>query len=233
MATGNRETSPAANVLGWKPHMNTLRFSNCRTLLCLGAHSDDIEIGCGGTLLRLAAEHPGLEVHWIVFSGRGDRRAEAADSARQFLAEAGSTHVCIHEFRDSYFPAQYEALKGEFHELAASIAPDMIFTHRRDDAHQDHRVLAELTWCTFRNHPILEYEIPKYEGDLDHPNLYVPLDAATARRKAELIFDSFPTQRGKPWFTADTFLALMRIRGVECNAPAGYAEGFCCRKLVV
>ena len=209
------------------------RFNQIKSILCLGAHADDIEIGCGGTLLRLIAEHPGVEVRWIVFSANDERRAEANASAQRFLIEAGRKQIVVHNFRDSFFPVQYEAVKGAYHDLAAAGSPDLIFTHRRDDAHQDHRVLAELTWCAFRNHLILEYEIPKYEGDLGQPNVFVPLDEATSRKKVSTIVEAFPTQQAKPWFAAETFFALMKIRGIECHAPGGYAEGFYCRKMVI
>ena len=209
------------------------RLNQIKSILCLGAHADDIEIGCGGTLLRLIAEHPGVEVRWIVFSASEARRAEANTSAQRFLVEAGAKQIVVHNFRDSFFPVQYEAVKGVFHDLAGGGSPDLIFTHRRDDAHQDHRVLADLTWCAFRNHLILEYEIPKYEGDLGQPNVFVPLDETTSRKKVSTIVEAFPTQQAKPWFAAETFFALMKIRGIECHAPGGYAEGFYCRKMVI
>ena len=207
-------------------------LAGLREVLCLGAHPDDIEIGCGGTLLRLAAENPGLRVTWVVFSGEGERRNEALRGADLFLAGAGERTVHVERFRDSYFP--YDGgLKDRFHELAAGVSPDLIFTHRRDDAHQDHRAVADLTWCAFRDHLILEYEIPKYEGDLAPPNLFVPLDAATADRKVAGLFEAFPSQAARPWFTEETFRALLRLRGVESNAESGSAEAFHCRKLVL
>jgi LmbE family N-acetylglucosaminyl deacetylase len=209
------------------------RFPRLRTVLCLGAHADDIEIGCGGTLLRMLSEYPHAQVYWIVFSAKDGRREEALASADRFLAEAAEKQVVVKQFRDSFFPAQCESIKECFHELARDLSPDLIFTHRRDDAHQDHRTVAELTWCAFRNHLIFEYEIPKYEGDLGQPNVFVGLDETTGQRKVTDIVETFRSQQDKPWFRADTFWSLLRIRGIECNSPGGYAEGFYCRKLVV
>ena len=208
-------------------------FNNLRTVLCLGAHADDIEIGCGGTLLKLIERHPGLVVHWVVFSASDMRAAEARHSADTFLRDAGESSITIHDFRDSFFPYQAEAIKEAFHALAAKVCPDLIFTHRPDDAHQDHRVLSEMTWCAFRNHAILEYEIPKYEGDLGRPNLLAQLSAEQAYRKVAHLMSAFPSQREKPWYTEDTFRALLRLRGLECHAPDRFAEGFYARKLVL
>lgn len=204
-----------------------------RRVLCLGAHADDLEIGCGGALLRLAEECADLRVQWVVFSGTAERAREAQDSAAQWLPAGVPVDFVQHDFADSCFPAQWAEIKRAVADLRTGPPPDVIFTHRRDDAHQDHRVLAELAWCTFRDHWILEYEIPKYEGDLGQPNLYVPLSAAQARRKAEQTYAAFPSQQGRAWFTPETFLALARIRGVECQAPQGYAEAFYARKTVV
>lgn len=203
------------------------------SLLCLGAHSDDVEIGAGGTLLRLLAEHPGSHVRWVVFSSDDAREAEARSSASAFLTGAGSSEVIVHRFRESYFPTVAAEIKDAFEALKPGHVPDLVLTHRRDDAHQDHRTLAELTWNTFRNHLIAEYEIPKYEGDLGHPNLFVPLDAATAARKVDLLMEHFGTQRSKGWFRPDTFRAVMALRAIECNAPDGWAEAFHVRKIVV
>ncbi|NNJ24989.1 PIG-L deacetylase family protein [Alienimonas chondri] len=207
-------------------------LTGVREVLCLGAHPDDIEIGCGGTLLRLLAENPGVRVTWVVFSGEGERRDEALRGADLFLNDAGERAVHVERFRDSYFPFD-SGLKDRFHELAAGVSPDIVFTHRRDDAHQDHRAVAELTWCAFRDHLIFEYEIPKYEGDLAPPNLFVPLDASTADRKIAQLAEAFPSQAARRWFTADTFRGLLRLRGVEANAVSGVAEAFHCRKLVL
>lgn len=202
-------------------------------VLCLGAHSDDIEIGCGGTLLRLLGERPGTRVTWVVFSADDQREAEARRSATDFLADAGDAEVLVHRFRESYFPYVAADIKDAFEELKLAVAPDIVFTHRRDDDHQDHRTLGQFTWNTFRNHLVLEYEIPKYEGDLAHPNVFVPLDESTAERKVELLMRHFGTQRNKSWFRAETFRGLLAIRGVECVAASGAAEAFHARKLVL
>jgi len=204
-----------------------------RRILCLGSHCDDIEIGCGGTILRLLREHPGAVIHWNVFSSTPIRKREALRAADVFLAEAKEKKVAIKKFRDSFFPSLHARIKGEFEKLKQEFNPDLVLTHYRHDLHQDHRVINELTWNTFRNHLILEYEIPKYDGDLGAPNCFVALDRFTCDRKAKYILDSFPSQRTKQWFTADTFLALQRVRGIESNAVGGYAEGFHCRKLVL
>jgi LmbE family N-acetylglucosaminyl deacetylase len=203
------------------------------TVLCLGAHSDDIEIGCGGTILRLVDERSDTRVHWVVFSADDDREVEARNSAGDFLAGAGSATVIVHRFRESYFPFVGDAIKDAFEELKREVAPDVVFTHRRDDEHQDHRTIAGLTWNTFRDHLVAEYEIPKYEGDLGQPNLFVPLPAAIADRKVELLDKHFGSQRSKRWFRAETFRGLMALRAVECNAEAGSAEAFHARKIVI
>jgi LmbE family N-acetylglucosaminyl deacetylase len=203
-----------------------------RRILCLGAHCDDIEIGAGGTLLRLLREHPEAEIRWVVFSSTAVRRKEAVRAANLFLASAKRKKVVICNYRDSFFPSQQARIKGEFEKLKKEFAPDLILTHYRNDLHQDHRVICELTWNTFRSHLILEYEIPKYDGDLSAPNFFVGLDRATCERKAKHILDAFASQRSKQWFTADTFMSLQRIRGIEANSPGGFAEGFHCRKLV-
>jgi len=208
-------------------------FHNVRTLLCLGAHSDDIEIGCGGTILRLVRENPQVKVHWVVFSSQGPRRAEASLSANLFLKGAAHRKVVIHDFQDRYFPTQWGDIKKCFDELGKTVSPDLVFTHRRDDAHQDHRVVAELTWCTFRDHCVLEYEIPKYEGDLGNPNVLVPLSEQTAHTKAQHIVEAFASQRDKHWFSAETFLSLARIRGLECGPRQKFAEGFYGRKITL
>jgi LmbE family N-acetylglucosaminyl deacetylase len=202
-------------------------------LLAVGAHADDIEIGCGATILRLAAEHPGLSVDWLVLSGHGDRAGEAADSAAAFLAGAGATRVMVEGFRDGFFPYDGGAVKERFERLKTEVAPDLVLTHRLEDRHQDHRLVAELTWNTFRDHLILEYEIPKYEGDLGRPNLYVPVGQEHGERKVELLRKCFPSQAGRSWFNDDTFWATLRLRGIECNASGRYAEAFQARKLVL
>ncbi|HEX4475268.1 MAG TPA: PIG-L deacetylase family protein [Polyangiaceae bacterium] len=202
-------------------------------ILCLGAHSDDIEIGCGGTLLRLLKEHPGSSVYWVVFSATPDREKEARASAADFLEHAGDATVLVRAFRESYFPALWSDIKDSFEEVRHAARPDVVFSHHVHDLHQDHRVIAELAWNTFRNHVVLEYEIAKYEGDLGKPNLFVPLSKAQADRKVELLVRHFPSQAGRTWWRPDTFQGLMSIRGVECNAPDGRAEAFHARKCVL
>jgi LmbE family N-acetylglucosaminyl deacetylase len=201
-------------------------------VLCLGSHSDDIEIGCGGTILRLLSGQPEIEVAWIVFGSSNKRDQEARDSADRFLVQAKNKDIVVKNFRDGFFPFEGAQIKDYFEELKA-VSPDLIFTHNRKDAHQDHRLIAELTWNTFRNHLILEYEIPKYDGDMGQPNLFVPLEQEIYEKKIRYIVEAFETQRSKQWFGKDTFLALMRLRGMECVAPSGYAEAFYCRKLVL
>jgi len=202
-------------------------------VLCLGAHSDDIEIGCGGTLLRLLAERDDVEVCWAVLGSSGERDVEAMEGAAHFLAGANKKDVIVEHFKTSYFPWVGDRIKDFFEGLKERTSPDLIFTHYRDDRHQDHRLISDLTWSTYRNHLILEYEVMKYDGDLGSPNLFVALDEATCRRKADLLIDVFKSQRDKDWFTPDAFLALARLRGIEAKAPDGYAEGFYCRKVVV
>ena len=211
--------------LGVKP-------SGTLTILCLGAHSDDIEIGCGGTILRLAEQYPECELHWVVFSAIGDRRNEAQRGATFF---AGPTHLrgpLLKTFSDGFMPYVGAEVKAIFEELKQAISPDVIFTHHGKDAHQDHRLVSELTWNTFRDHLIFEYEIPKYDGDMGRPNVFVPLQSEVSQRKVRHIMDVFQSQHAKHWFQSETFLSLMRLRGMECNAPSGYAEAFYCRKLI-
>ena len=202
-----------------------------RRVLCLGAHCDDIEIGCGGTLLRLQQQNPRLEFHWMVFSSTPQRKREAMKSARFFLKSAAPSRIVIKNFRDSYFPFQGARIKDCFEFLKKSFDPDLIFTHCRDDLHQDHRLISELTWNSFRNHLVLEYEIPKYDGDLGSPNFFVGLPESLCRRKIHHVLSCFGSQRGKRWFTEDTFRATLRLRGIESNGSERYAEGFYCRKL--
>ncbi|HKA89880.1 MAG TPA: PIG-L family deacetylase [Haliangiales bacterium] len=191
-------------------------------VLALGAHADDIEIGCAGTLFRLQP----IELHYVVLSAGPERAAEARASA----AALGAAGVDVHAFRESYFPWAGADIKDAFEALKARVAPDVIFTPHRDDLHQDHAQVARLTWNTWRDHLILEYEIPKYEGELPPPNVYIPLTDAIARRKVDHLVDSFPSQSSRPWFRASTFEAILRLRGVECNAP--WAEAFTARKIV-
>lgn len=202
-------------------------------VLCLGAHSDDIEIGCGGTMLRLVNEVRGLNVTWVVFCGEGDRESEARGSAEEVLSNASSADVIVKRFRNGFFPYVAADIKEYFETLKAGAAPDVVFTHYRNDLHQDHRVISDLTWNTFRNHLILEYEIPKYDGDLGSPNCFVTLDAAQLEAKQELLERHFASQRSKQWFTRSTFEGLCRIRGIECASPTGFAEAFYGRKIVI
>jgi len=202
------------------------------TVLCVGAHSDDIEIGCGGTILRLAEQHPGSVFHWVVFSATGVRAAEARRAAELFVDRANLKGPLLKAFQDGFLPFVGAEVKATFEELKA-ISPDLIFTHSRKDAHQDHRLIAELTWNTFRDHMILEYEVPKYDGDLGQPGLFVPLPLEISQKKVRYIMDAFESQRTKRWFREDTFSSLMRLRGMECNAPSGYAEAFYCHKVVL
>ena len=202
-------------------------------VLCLGAHSDDIEIGCGGTILRLATQYPGCVFHWVVFSAPGVRAAEAQRSAALFADGANVINgPHLKDFQDGFMPFAGAGVKAVFEELKA-ISPDLIFTHNHKDAHQDHRIVAELTWNTFRDHLILEYEIPKYDGDMGQPGMFVPLESAVCETKVHHIMEAFQSQQSKNWFRPDTFFSLMRLRGMECNAPSGYAEAFYCRKLLL
>ncbi len=213
--------------------MTGLNFDKLKTVLCLGAHSDDIEIGCGGTLMKLAAENDGLIVYWVVFTAAGHRQVEARASARTFLVQAAKAKIIVKQFRNGFFPFQGDRIKEFFEELKERVQPDLVFTHYRDDRHQDHRTISDLTWNTFRNHMVLEYEIPKYDGDMGVPNVFVSLDEELCLRKAKHLCRFFKTQSNKHWFTTDTFLALMRIRGIECASPTNYAEAFYGRKLVL
>jgi LmbE family N-acetylglucosaminyl deacetylase len=202
-------------------------------LLCLGAHCDDIEIGCGGTILKLTATGRRVEVHWVVFGSDEQREQEALKSAHAFLGSVAASKVVIHTFRDGFFPYLGAELKERFEQLKAGFSPDLILTHYRHDLHQDHRLVSELTWNTFRNHLILEYEIPKYDGDFGSPNLFVPLDESICRRKIDYILGAFNSQSGKHWFSRELFSAILRLRGMEANASSGHAEGFYCRKAVL
>ena len=201
-------------------------------ILCLGAHSDDIEIGCGGSLLRILRMFPQSELHWVVFSALGPRGQEAVQSAELFAGKH-EKKVVLKQFRDGFLPQSWAEVKECFEQLKSEVNPDLIFTHWQGDAHQDHRVVSELTWNTFRNHLILEYEIPKYDGDMGRPNVFVSLDEADYKKKVDFLFEAFASQRQKPWFDQQLFLGLMRIRGMEANSPSGYAEGFHSRKIVV
>lgn len=202
-------------------------------ILCLGAHSDDIEIGCGGTILELLRNRRDLEFHWVVFSSGPGRDREARKSAGLFLKGAAKANVMVLDFRASFFPFEGTRIKEFFEELKSKISPHLILTHTRTDLHQDHRVINQLTWNTWRNHLILEYEIPKYDGDLGSPNFFVPFDRKVCDRKLSYLLSCFKTQRDKQWFTKDTFQGLMRLRGVEANSPGRYAEAFYSRKLIL
>ena len=214
--------------------VSALQTGSPLKVLCVGCHSDDIEIGCGGTVLQMLARNPNLDVTWMVFSSGGsEREKEARKSADLFLQKAHRKEVIIKDFRDSFFPFEGAAIKGAFEAELKGKAPDVVFSQSRKDAHQDHRLISELTWNTFRNHLVLEYEIPKYDGDLGQPNVFMPLDEESYKNKVAYLMEAFATQRSKRWFEPETFLGLMRLRGMECNAPSGYAEAFYGRKLVL
>jgi LmbE family N-acetylglucosaminyl deacetylase len=203
----------------------TLRFEpkipSGGTVLCLGAHCDDIEIGCGGTLIELSRRHPQARFVWAVFAGDEVREQETRAAA------------AVHRFRESFFPYVGSQIKDAFESLRSRVAPDLVLTHHLSDRHQDHRMLAELTWNTFRSHAILEYEIPKYEGDLGQPQVYCPLAAESAELKIETLLNCFPSQRARQWFDAELFRGHLRLRGMECNSPSRYAEAFHARKIVI
>jgi LmbE family N-acetylglucosaminyl deacetylase len=201
-------------------------------VLCLGCHSDDIEIGCGGSIFRLAEQYPECNFHWAVFSAIGVREAEARRGAELFAGPRVKTSL-FQTFQDGFMPYLGAEVKTIFEKELKPLSPDLVFTHHGHDAHQDHRLISELTWNTFRDHLILEYEIPKYDGDLGQPSVFVPLEAGVYQRKVRCIIDAFESQRSKRWFQPETFLSLMRLRGMECNAPSGYAEAFYCRKAVM
>jgi LmbE family N-acetylglucosaminyl deacetylase len=207
-------------MLGWMPSPGEDRPLG---ILCLGAHSDDIEIGCGGTILQLADSNREFEVRF--------RAQEARKSAEYWLSGMNRKEIRLHDFRDGFFPDEWSRIKDVFEEIKGAFEPDLILTHRSGDMHQDHRIICELTWNTFRNHSILEYEIPKYDGDLNTPSVYLPVSAEAAQRKAGALLNYFSSQSNKHWFCEELFLGLMRLRGMECCAPSGYAEGFHSRKL--
>jgi LmbE family N-acetylglucosaminyl deacetylase len=203
------------------------------SVLCIGAHSDDIEIGVGGTILSWITTGVKLHVHWCVLSATGARATEAEASAGAFLSGAASTRIEIADFKDGFFPYQGGDIKRWMEDLKLRARPDVVFTHRHDDAHQDHREISNLTWNCFRDHFILEYEIPKWDGDLRQPNLYCSLTQSIFDRKVELLLAAFGTQRSKDWFNADVFRGLARLRGMECRAPEAFAEGFVIRKALL
>jgi len=201
-------------------------------VLCIGSHCDDIEIGCGGTILRLAEQYPACEFHWVVFSALGVRQVEAHRAAELFAGTRLKTPV-MKLFQDGFMPFMGAEVKAVFEKELKQLSPDLIFTHNSQDAHQDHRLIAGLTWNTFRDHFILEYEIPKYDGDLGRPSVFMPLDLEVCETKVRYLMQIFQSQHDKHWFKQETFLSLMRLRGMECNARSGYAEAFYCRKLVL
>ena len=215
--------------------MNPLRFAartdRPPTILFLGAHCDDIEIGCGGTILRLRESMPEAAIRWLILSSNDVRRREAMESADRFLGERSSDSIRIEAFRDGYLPYSGAQVKDVFEEVKREVSPDLIFTHHRHDLHQDHRLVNELTWNTWRDHMILEYEIPKYDGDLGQPNVFVAISPEQVERKIKTVLEVFGSQTSKPWFDADTLNAILRLRGVESNAPERYAEAFYARKL--
>jgi LmbE family N-acetylglucosaminyl deacetylase len=202
-------------------------------VLAIGAHPDDIEIGCGGTLLKLIEREAVSEVCWVVLSGDPERAEEARESATALLAGVPSSQVILRDFPDGFFPYEGQRIKDFFEELKTDLSPDVVFTHQRGDLHQDHRVSCELTWNTFRDHLILEYEVPKYDGDMSAPNAFVPLDERIRERKIEHLMSHFASQRSKRWFQEELFASVLRLRGMECNSPTAYAEAFFCRKAVL
>ena len=201
-------------------------------VLCIGCHSDDIEIGCGGTILRLAEMYPAITFDWVVFNAIGERESEAITAMKLFAGRAKVDGPHLSTFPDGFMPFVGGEVKKVFEGLKSRPSPDLVLTHTRKDAHQDHRLISELTWNTFRNHLVLEYEIPKYDGDMGQPNFFVPLSSELATKKVEYLMTSFKSQKGKHWFQESTFMALMRLRGMECNSPTGYAEAFYSRKIV-
>lgn len=201
-------------------------------VLCLGAHCDDIEIGCGGTILKLVEKYSNLILYWVTFSSDKQREQEALASAHTFLKDVPAKKVIINNFRDGFLPFYGVEVKECFEQLKQEFSPDLVFTHYRHDLHQDHRLISELTWNTFRNHLILEYEIPKYDGDLGIPNFFVHLDESLCRRKIQYIQDAFQTQHNKQWFTEEMFRSILTLRGIESKSPSQYAEAFHCRKIV-
>lgn len=202
-------------------------------LLAIGAHPDDIEIGCGGTLMRLLEDGVVSEACMVILSGTAERAAEAQASAAALLAGVAERRVIVRDFTDGFFPYQGKEVKRFFEELKDDLSPDLIFTHQGRDMHQDHRLTCELTWNTFRNHMILEYEVPKYDGDMGRPNLFVPLDNNVRGRKVSHLMTHFSSQLVKHWFNEDLFSGLLRLRGMECNSPTSFAEAFYCRKAML
>jgi|SRR5579859_730326 len=211
----------------------TLCDSRPLNVLCLGAHADDIEIGCGGTLLTFLSGARPVSVRWVVFSGDERRAREAQASAEGFLANAVAPIIELHDFSDGFFPSETAGIKSVFERIKRDAQPDIILTHTLNDSHQDHAIIAQMTHNTFRDHLIMGYEIAKYDGDLGQPDTYVHLSENLAVNKARKICEAFPTQAGRGWFNPETFLSLARLRGIECNAPQGFAEAFYARKMVL
>jgi LmbE family N-acetylglucosaminyl deacetylase len=201
--------------------------------LAIGAHPDDIEIGCAGTILKLIEEEALSEIRWVVLSGEGERAREARRSADALLEGLPDSEVMICDFPDGFFPYEGKRIKEFFEALKVDFSPDVVFTHQRGDLHQDHRISCELTWNTFRDHLILEYEVPKYDGDMSVPNTFVPLPERISQRKIDHLMDHFASQQSKRWFREDLFSGLLRLRGMECNSPSAHAEAFFCRKAVL
>ena len=201
-------------------------------ILCLGAHSDDIEIGCGGTILKLLEQFQDVDVYWVVFSATGHRQEEALATANTFLENANKKNIIIKDFRERFFPYIGIEIKEFFDQLSKEVSPDLVLTHYRNDLHQDHKLISELTLNAFRNHMILEYEIPKYDGDLGNPNFFVHLDQPLYQQKLSYLIKHFQTQSNKQWFDEETFSSILRLRGIESNAPDRYAEAFYCRKAI-
>jgi LmbE family N-acetylglucosaminyl deacetylase len=210
-----------------------LNFKAKRPLrvMCIGAHCDDIEIGCGATLRRLQRRDGGVKVDWVVMSGTAARRKETQSALRQLLSPDVRGRFRFGGFTDGHFPGEYRAIKSFFESLKRGPAPDLIFCHERDDRHQDHRLVSEMVWSTFRNHMVLEFEVPKWDGGLGQPNVYVPVGESDASDKVQALLESYLSQSAKDWFTRDAFMALLRLRGLECRSPSGYAEAFHGRKI--
>ena len=209
------------------------RTASTRKVLCLGAHADDIEIGCGGTVLRWLEEHDHLEIYWVVLSSNQKRKKEALNGADLFLQGARKKTILVESFRDGFFPYVGAAIKEYFEALKQRVSPDLVLTHYRNDRHQDHRLVSDLTWNTFRRELILEYEIPKYDGDLGQPNVFSHLTEAVCRKKIQYILETYKTQTQKHWLTEDTLRAILRLRGVESCAAGKFAEAFYCRKMIL
>jgi LmbE family N-acetylglucosaminyl deacetylase len=200
------------------------------SVLAVGAHPDDIEIGAGGTLLGLAESQPGLRVSYVVLTGSPERQLEAREAAEAFLPGADLS-ISLFDLPEGRLPAAWARAKDALEEVAAAAVPDLVLAPSADDAHQDHRVIGEIVPTVFRDQLYLGYEIPKWDGDMGRPSMYVPMSADAARRKVELLHKCYPSQRGRDWWDDEVFLGLARLRGMECRAP--YAEAFTCSKSVL